>query len=374
MTTFLLVIGTRPEAIKIAPLYLELKKSKSNKVYLLTTGQHKEMVYQVLDFFSIKPDYDLGLMRKNQNHIDLLARILSGVNKIVSKTKPNYIVVQGDTSTVLGASIVSFLNKIKLVHLEAGLRSFNMLEPFPEEMNRVITSKISDIHLAPTKAALKNLLNEGIPKNKIHLVGNTVIDALLYGNHILSKKHMIKDLTKQFSFLGNGKKTILLTCHRRENFGLPLRNILEIVKKIAEQRHDSVNICFPVHPNPNVKKVVYELLNSIPNVFLFQPVSYPELIFLMNRSYFILTDSGGIQEEAPTFGKPVLVLRNVSERMEGVEAGNAKLVGTNKNLIFSELTKLLDDKEYYKSFSKANNPYGNGKASKMIAQLFNEKK
>jgi len=371
MKKILFIVGTRPEAIKVAPLYFELKKNSKTDVVLGLTGQHKELIYQALDFFGIQPDFDLELMTENQSLNSLLSKVISGIDGMLKEILPDYILVQGDTTTVFGASIAAFHNKIKVIHLEAGLRSFDKYSPFPEEMNRQLTSVIADIHLAPTKTSATNLAAEGVTKG-VHVVGNTVIDALFLGLSQIEKTGLKGEIENYFSFLDKGKKTILMTCHRRENFGDSLLDIVAAVKEIATKHQDEVQFCFPVHPNPNIKKVVEEHLGDLKNVFLIAPLSYPYLIWLMEKSYFILTDSGGIQEEAPSLKKPVLVMREKTERTEGVEEGNAVLLGSNRRKIVEYSGRLILDRAFYDSFSANQNPYGDGTSSKQISMLLNE--
>lgn len=371
MKKILFIVGTRPEAIKIAPLYFELKNNSSMEVLIGLTGQHKELIYQALNFFGIKPDFDLEVMTENQTLNSLVSKVIVGVDGMLKEINPDYILVQGDTTTVFGAALAAFHNKIKVIHLEAGLRSFDKYSPFPEEMNRQLTSVIADIHLAPTTTSAENLAKEGITKG-VHVVGNTVIDALFLGLEQIKKSEIKNEIENYFSFLDKGKKTILMTCHRRENFGEALLDIVSAVKEIASKYAEDVQVCFPVHPNPNIKKVVDEHLGNLKNVFLIAPLSYPYLIWLMDKSYFILTDSGGIQEEAPSLKKPVLVMRDKTERTEGVEEGNAVLLGSDKGKIISNSERLIEDKVFYSSFSANRNPYGDGTASKQIRQLLNE--
>lgn len=368
----LFIVGTRPEAIKVAPLYHEFKKNGNFDVVVGLTGQHKELIYQALDFFKIKPDFDLEVMTENQSLNTLLAKVIEGIDRSLRDINPDFILVQGDTTTVFGASIAAFHQKIKVIHLEAGLRSFDKYSPFPEEMNRLLTSSIADIHLAPTDTAAGNLQREGITTG-VHIVGNTVIDALFLGLENIEKSEISAEIASYFSFLDPSKKTILMTCHRRENFGDALLEIVAAVKEIASEYKDSLQICFPVHPNPNVKNVVHEHLGSLGNVFMIEPLSYPYLIWLMNKSYFILTDSGGIQEEAPSLKKPVLVLREKTERTEGIDHGNAVLLGSDRQAIVDNAKKLMTDAAFYSSFSLKPNPYGDGKSSEIICRLMNEK-
>lgn len=368
----LFIVGTRPEAIKVAPLYHEFKRAGQFEVVVGLTGQHKELIYQALDFFKIKPDFDLEVMTENQSLNTLLAKVIEGIDRMLREIKPDFILVQGDTTTVFGASIAAFHHKIKVIHLEAGLRSFDKFSPFPEEMNRLLTSGIADIHLAPTQSAADNLLKEGISKG-VHVVGNTVIDALFLGLKNIENSTIRNEVESYFQFLDPTKKTVLMTCHRRENFGNALLEIVTAVKEIAHEFRDSLQICFPVHPNPNVKLVVHEHLSQLKNVFLIEPLSYPYLIWLMNKSHFILTDSGGIQEEAPSLKKPVLVLREKTERNEGIEHGNAVLLGSNRAAIVDNARKLMQDTAFYNSFSVKPNPYGDGTSSEIICRLMNEK-
>jgi UDP-N-acetylglucosamine 2-epimerase (non-hydrolysing) len=310
-------------------------------------------------------------MTENQSLNTLLSKVIVGIDNALIDIRPDFILVQGDTTTVFGASIAAFHQKIKVIHLEAGLRSFDKYSPFPEEMNRLLTSSIADIHLAPTDTAADNLHREGITKG-VHIVGNTVIDALFLGLENIENSSIRSEIESYFSFLDKDKKTVLMTCHRRENFGDALLDIVAAVKEIASEFSDSLQICFPVHPNPNVKNVVHEQLGNLKNVFLIEPLSYPYLIWLMNKSYFILTDSGGIQEEAPSLKKPVLVLREKTERTEGIEHGNAMLLGSSKQAIVENAQKLMQDESFYDSFSLKPNPYGDGKSCEIICRLMNE--
>jgi UDP-N-acetylglucosamine 2-epimerase (non-hydrolysing) len=368
MKKILIIVGTRPEAIKIAPLYHELKKDPNLDVLVGCTGQHKELIYQALDFFHITPDFDLQLMTANQTLNTLLAKVIEGIDRSLTEIKPDYILVQCDTTTVFGAAIAAFHQKVKVIHLEAGLRSFDKFSPFPEEMNRLLTSSIADIHLAPTSTSADNLHKEGITRG-VHVVGNTVIDALFLGLQNIEKSEIKQEIAAYFSFLDPNKRTVLLTCHRRENFGEALLEIVSAIRSLAIEFKDELQFCFPVHPNPNVKNVVHEHLADLPNVHLIEPLSYPYLIWLMSQSHFILTDSGGIQEEAPSLKKPVLVLREVTERTEGIEQGNAVLLGSDKEAIIANARRLMTDTAFYQSFSANPNPYGNGDACALIRQL-----
>lgn len=366
MKKILLVFGTRPEAIKMAPLYYALKKeSKFFETKICVTAQHREMLDQVLNFFDITPDYDLNLMSKNQTLFDTTDKILSNIDKVLDDFNPSLLIVQGDTTTTFTASLAAYYKKIKVAHLEAGLRSNNKYSPFPEEINRRLTSVIANFHFAPTESNKNNLFNEGI-KNHVYVTGNTVIDALFLGLDLIKQKNE-KDIISQFKDIDFSKKIILVTGHRRESFGLPFENICYALKEIA-QKHD-VEIIYPVHLNPNVQKPVHEILEDVKNIHLLEPLDYPSMLWLMNKSYLVLTDSGGIQEEAPSLGKPVLVMREVTERMEGVEAGTAKLIGTNKQTIVNETTNLLVKINTYNEMARKTNPYGDGKTSEKISEI-----
>lgn len=371
MKKILIIFGTRPEAIKMAPLIKELQSNKKDfNTVIALTGQHKEMLYQVLDFFKIKPNYDLELMKPNQTLFDITADALRGLEKILEKENPDLIVVQGDTTTVLAGALAGFYKKIKVAHLEAGLRSGDKMSPFPEEINRILTSHIADYHWAPTTKAKENLLKEGVKNNCIHVVKNTVIDALFLAVELLKKEGDNKYI-RFFKGIDFTKKVVLITAHRRESFGEPFENICNSIKDLA-QKNPSVEFVYPVHLNPNVREVVFRILSNINNVHLLDPLDYPYLVWIMNKSYIVLTDSGGIQEEAPSLGKPVLVLRDVTERQEGVDAGTAILVGTNRKKIISHAQRLLDDPKYYAKIAKATNPYGDGKASQRIVKLLHK--
>ena len=366
MKKILFLFGTRPEAIKMAPLIKCFSNDINFDVKVGVTAQHREMLDQVLTFFDIKVDYDLNIMKPNQTLHKLTADLILRItDEILSKEDFDYVFVQGDTTTVLSSALAAFYKKIKIVHIEAGLRSNNMHSPFPEEMNRVLTSKLSSYHFCPTENSKENLINEKINTN-VFVVGNTVIDALLFGiNKIKENKEYL--LIEKYNFIDFSRKIILVTCHRRENFGKPFEEICDALLAIAAKYND-IEIVYPVHLNPNIKEIAYKKLIA-KNIKLIAPLDYPELIWMMNKSNIILTDSGGIQEEAPSLGKPVLVLREVTERTEGVDAGTAILVGSNKNKIVSETIKLLKDVEYYNSISIATNPYGDGTTSEKIKNI-----
>ncbi|MBC7640946.1 MAG: UDP-N-acetylglucosamine 2-epimerase (non-hydrolyzing) [Flavobacterium sp.] len=367
MKKVLFLFGTRPEAIKMAPLIHCFSNSKFFDVRVAVTAQHREMLDQVLNFFEIKVDYDLNIMTPNQTLHDLTANLITRItNEILLKESFEYVFVQGDTTTVLASALAAFYQKIKIIHIEAGLRSGNMLSPFPEEMNRVLTSKLADIHFCPTENSQHNLFVENI-KNNVFVVGNTVIDALFSGLAKVKNSSESK-LLEKYNFIDFAKKIILVTCHRRENFGKPFEEICKAILEIADSFENEIEIVYPVHLNPNVKIVAHDLLKR-KNIKLIAPLEYPELIWMMNKSNIILTDSGGIQEEAPSLGKPVLVMREVTERTEGIDAGTAILVGSDKFKIILETSKLLLDVEYYNNISKASNPYGDGSSSETVLNI-----
>jgi len=364
----LFFFGTRPEAIKMAPLIREFLRFPSKfDVRVCVSAQHREMLDQVLRFFDIRPDYDLDIMRPKQGLFEITRNILRGIQGVLEAERPDWLVVQGDTSTTFVGALSAFYDKVKVCHLEGGLRSFMKYSPFPEEVNRVLTSHIADLHLVPTETARQNLIRESIPDEKIHVVGNTVIDALFLG--LRKVKHLKpSDFNGLFDGVDFRKKIVLVTGHRRESFGAPFRNICNALKEIAG--FDGIEIIYPVHLNPHVRKPVFDILSGISSVHLIEPIDYPSFLWLMNRSHLILTDSGGVQEEAPSLGKPVLVMRDVTERIEGVDAGTARIVGTDKDLIVRETVRLLKDKGEYDRMSRAINPYGDGKACTQIVKIF----
>lgn len=369
----LIVFGTRPEAIKMAPLVKEFLKNDNFETTVCVTAQHREMLDQVLEFFEIKPDYDLNLMRPNQNLYTLTASIIENMKPVLDEVKPDYVYVHGDTTTSMAVGIAAFYSGAKICHVEAGLRTFNRQYPFPEEFNRQLTGKIADFHFSPTALSKNNLLAENTKEENILVTGNTVIDALLYGiekvNAADFKDDEIENLKTVLDFQ---KKIILVTGHRRENHGDGLIKICSALKTIAENNPD-VEIIYPVHLNPNVKGPVNELLSGITNIYLVPPLAYPSFIWLMEKSYLIITDSGGIQEEAPSLGKPVLVTRTTTERPEAVEEGTVILLGTDTDRIVEESNKLLNNTEYYNEMSMLHNPYGDGKASERIVNFIEKK-
>ena len=370
MKKVLFIFGTRPEAIKMAPLIKSFDADSFFDVKIAVTAQHREMLDQVLSFFEIEVDYDLNIMKPNQSLHELTANLVARItNEILVKEKLDLIFVQGDTTTVLAASLAAFYQKIEIIHIEAGLRSHDMHSPFPEEMNRVLTSRLATYHFCPTQNSAENLFVENIKKN-VYVVGNTVIDALLMGLSKI-KNTAESHFSKQFENIDFTKRIVLITCHRRENFGKPFEAICDALLEIAKQHQDTIEIVYPVHLNPNVKEIAHQRLIA-PNIKLITPLDYPELIWMMDNSYLILTDSGGIQEEAPSLGKPVLVLREVTERMEGVEAGTAILVGSNQGKIVAETNKLLNDQNYYQTIASSSNPYGDGSASEKIKAILKQ--
>lgn len=358
----LLCFGTRPEAIKMAPLYHELKKHVFFEVKMCVTGQHREMLKQVLDFFEIVPDYDLNLMQSNQTLNELSANILSKIDGAIKDANPDLVLVHGDTTTSLMVALAAFHLDIKVGHIEAGLRTYNKKAPFPEELNRQLISRIADFHFTPTPNATQNLINEGIAKNLIIETGNTVIDALYWTvKKIEAPNYKHSEIEALKSSMPQNKKIVLVTGHRRENFGMGFQNLCEALL-IVSKRED-IAIIYPVHLNPNVKEIVFDLLSAKENIYLIPPVSYPAFVWLMQQAFLIVSDSGGIQEEAPSLGKPVLVTRDVSERQEGIWGGFSSLVGTDKNKIIESIYTILDN---FTGFENLMNPYGNGDSCRKI--------
>ena len=370
MKKILLVFGTRPEAIKMAPLVKALQKDTEHfETRVCVTAQHRQMLDQVLEVFGITPEYDLNIMAPNQDLYDITAKVLLGLRKVLKDFRPDTVLVHGDTTTSMAASLAAFYMQIPVGHVEAGLRTYNMLSPWPEEMNRQVTDRICTYYFAPTEQSRANLLQENIDAKKIFITGNTVIDALLMAVDIISttagvKERMAKELQEKGYTVGD-REYILVTGHRRENFGDGFLHICKAIKELAAL-HPEMDIVYPVHLNPNVQKPVYELLSGLSNVYLISPLDYLPFIYAMQHSTLLLTDSGGVQEEAPSLGKPVLVMRDTTERPEAVEAGTVKLVGTDAEAIVSNVTALLQDKEMYKRMSETHNPYGDGQACERI--------
>ncbi len=368
----LVILGTRPEAIKMSPLIDLIQRDSKLKLKVCVTAQHRKMLDQVLNLFKIKPHYDLNIMKTEQTLNSLASEIFRKIDSVIEDYNPDMILVHGDTATTVYSALASFNQKKIIGHVEAGLRTFDLNFPWPEEANRQLVSKISDYHFAPTKEASLNLINEGVQKNKIFITGNTVIDALLQiKKKIKRDKKLISKLRKEFNFLDENKKLILVTGHRRENFGEGLKNICEAIKVISTKE---VQVIYVVHLNPNVKKTVSKILKNVNDVHLLQPLDYFKFVYLMEKSYFILTDSGGIQEEAPSLNKPVLVMRDKTERPEALKTGAIKLVGTSKKKIIKESFLLLDDEKKYNLMAKKENPYGDGKSSKRILNIIKDLK
>ena len=362
----LTVFGTRPEAIKMAPLVHALAADKRFEDKVCVTAQHREMLDQVLDLFDITPDYDLNLMKPGQGLTDITCSILNGLKPILEEFKPEYVLVHGDTATTLSTTLAAYYQQIKVGHVEAGLRTGNIYSPWPEEGNRKLTGAIADLNFAPTECSKQNLLQENISSDKIIVTGNTVIDALLDVINRLEENNFLKtSLQLKFEFLSDSKRLVLITGHRRESFGGGFERICEAIAQMAKTFPDA-QFVYPMHLNPNVREPVNRLLSDLPNVFLIEPLDYLPFVYLMNKAYVLLTDSGGIQEEAPSLGKPVLVMRDTTERPEAIEAGTVKLVGTSVDVIIKELTLLLTDANAYKVMSFAHNPYGDGKACSRI--------
>ena len=365
----LVSFGTRPEGIKMAPLIKEIQSNpKTMELFICSTGQHREMLKQVIDFFEIKPDIELNLMMHDQTLGKLSSKIIESMESVFNEVKPDIVIVQGDTTTAFLTAFVAFYQKIKIGHVEAGLRTYNKFSPFPEEINRQLLSKITDLHFAPTKSARKNLLREGFNKKSIILTGNTIVDAMEWGikkindYNFLKKSEEINNLEKTVDIK---KKIILVTMHRRESFGEDIKNVCEALKFISNKYND-VEIIYPVHLNPNVIEPVNKILSGEKNIKLIKPLSYEAFLWLMNKSYLIITDSGGIQEEVPSFKKPVLVIRDFTERNESVKLGLSKLVGTKTQNIINNISLLLESKKDYEKMIADKNPYGDGNASKRI--------
>lgn len=383
MKKILLVFGTRPEAIKMAPLVRKLKEGNSFETYVCITGQHREMLDQVLKIFDVHADFDLNIMKIGQDLYDITSRILLGMRQVFSELKPDIILVHGDTTTSMAASLSAFYQQIPVGHVEAGLRTGNIYSPWPEEMNRQITGRIASYHFAPTKLSQKNLLHENIKKENILVTGNTVIDALHWVVDRLKNSELLANEQKKVLFssgydinrLEAPRKLVLITGHRRENFGTGFLNICYAIKYLSEKYPDT-DFVYPMHLNPNVRKPIHEVFgedfSNLKNLFFIEPLEYLSFVYLMEKSFFVLTDSGGIQEEAPGLGKPVLVMRDTTERPEAVTAGTVKLVGTDKDKIIRAVSDLLDNSNAYHDMSRAVNPYGDGKACERIVNYLNE--
>jgi UDP-N-acetylglucosamine 2-epimerase (non-hydrolysing) len=367
MRKIIIVFGTRPEAIKLAPVIAELKKRGIFKVVVVVTAQHREMLDQVLSLFNIVPDYDLDIMQPEQSLFDISVQALEGLEKVLIQEKPDLLLVQGDTTTTFVAALAAFYLKIPVGHVEAGLRTFDKQRPFPEEINRKLTTALADLHFAPTEQAKLNLLAEGVPKETIYVTGNTVIDALLAT--VRDGYKFNHPILSQIDF--SSYKTLLVTAHRRESWGKPLSAICEAIKEIVTTQPD-VCVVFSIHLNPEVQRTVNTLLDGEDRVFLVDPIDYEPFVQLMDKAHLILTDSGGIQEEAPSLGKPVLVLRELTERPEAVEAGTVKVVGREPERIVSETIKLIRNQAAYKQMAQAINPYGDGRASERIANIITD--
>jgi UDP-N-acetylglucosamine 2-epimerase (non-hydrolysing) len=374
MKKVLSIFGTRPEAIKMAPVIKELETSSNFKSEICITAQHRQMLDHVLDMFNINPNYDLDIMQDDQDLFVVTTKVLTKLKNVIRKSNPHLILVQGDTTTTFTASLAAYYLKIPIGHIEAGLRTYNKYAPFPEEINRHITSIISDFNFAPTFWAKSNLLKDGVSENKIFVTGNTVIDALKYALKLIKIFKMEDKFEKRFDFLKGDKKLVLITGHRRESFGVGFRNICRAIRNLARE-FPNHNFVYPVHLNPNVQKPVKSILNQnkLTNIFLIKPMEYMPFVYLMKKAYLILTDSGGIQEEAITFGKPIFVMRNTTERPEGVTAGAVKLIGNEEKGIFEKCVELLTNKSKYNGMFNRKNPYGDGRASKRIIDILTRK-
>ena len=378
MKKIMLVFGTRPEAIKMAPLVKEFQNRTNDfETIVCVTGQHREMLKQVLDIFDIKPDFNLNIMKSGQDLYDVTSRVLLGMRDVLEATHPDIVLVHGDTSTSTAAALAAFYKQIPVGHVEAGLRTHNIYSPWPEEMNRQITGRIASVHFAPTALSRDNLVGEGVQSDKIVVTGNTVIDALhIVTNRInsdpelkISLESNLKECGYDVARISEGKKLVLITGHRRENFGDGFISICKALKDLS-QKYSDVDFIYPMHLNPNVRKPIHQVfgedLTDLGNIFFIEPLEYLSFVYLMDKSHIVLTDSGGIQEEAPGLGKPVLVMRDTTERPEALDAGTVRLVGTDYDRILNEVSNLLDDPSHYEEMSQAVNPYGDGKASSRI--------
>ena len=366
MIKVMTVFGTRPEAIKMAPLVLELKQREGIEPIVVVTAQHREMLDQVLQLFKITPDYDLDVMKKNQTLFDVTTRVLHGLDEVMKEAKPDIVLVHGDTTTTFAASLAAFYNQIAIGHVEAGLRTYNKYSPYPEEMNRQLTGVMADLHFAPTDTSAENLLRENKKEADIFVTGNTAIDALKTTVQEDYDSELLNEIT------GQDKRLVLLTAHRRENLGEPMRNMFRAVRRLIE-KYDDIEVVYPVHMNPIVRELAGEILNDLDRVHLIEPLDVFDFHNYASRSHLILTDSGGVQEEAPSLGVPVLVLRDTTERPEGVAAGTLKLAGVEEEVIFGLADELLSDQAAYESMAKASNPYGDGEASSRIVDAIVER-
>ena len=372
--TILIIFGTRPEAIKMAPLILELRNNTDFQVLVCVTAQHREMLDQVLDLFEITPDYDLDIMTPGQDLFEITTRSLTGLKRLLKEINPDIVLVHGDTTTTMAASLSAFYLQIPVGHVEAGLRTKNIYSPFPEEMNRRLTGSIANLHFAPTETSRQNLIKEGVTSSRIFVTGNTVIDALFFAVSKLSNNERLqRELSSKYSFLTDEEKILFVTGHRRENFGERLDNICHALLDISH-KFPELKVLYPAHMNPNVRKPIDEIIgkSGSKRIAVIEPVDYLSAVYLMQRSYIILTDSGGIQEEAPSLGKPVLVMRDITERPEAVDAGTVKLVGGNRTSIIEGVSVLMEDNKEYERMSKAHNPYGDGRASKRIGDILSQ--
>lgn len=360
MTKVMVVFGTRPEAIKMMPVLLELKKQPEFETVLTVTGQHRQMLDQVLEVFDVEPDYDLSIMKPQQNLFDITRDVLGGMKKILEEVKPDLVLVHGDTTTTFAASLACFYQKIPVGHVEAGLRSNDIYSPYPEEFNRQGTSIIAKYHFAPTELAKQNLLKEGKSESNIYVTGNTAIDAM--------KITVKAEYTNEYLEWAKGSRLILLTAHRRESLGVPMRNMFRAIRRVVDE-HEDIKVIYPIHMNPQVRKLASKELAGNPKIRIIEPMDVIDFHNVMAKSYLILTDSGGIQEEAPSLGKPVLVMRNVTERPEGISAGTLKLVGTEEEKIYTFFSELLNDDYEYNKMAHATNPYGDGQAAKRIVDI-----
>lgn len=360
MKKVMLVFGTRPEAIKMCPLVNELKTRENIQTVVCVSGQHRQMLDQVLEVFNLKPDYDLAIMKNKQTLFDVTVSILEGIKAVLEKEKPDVVLVHGDTSTTFVTALACYYLQIPVGHVEAGLRTYNIYSPYPEEFNRQAVSIISQYNFAPTELSKQNLVNEGKNPNTIYVTGNTAIDAL--------KTTVREDYKHQELDWAKGSRLILITAHRRENLGEPMRHMFRAIRRVMDE-HEDVKAIYPIHMNPTVRSIANEILGDDDRIHIIEPLEVIDFHNFMSRSYLILTDSGGIQEEAPSLGKPVLVMRDTTERPEGIEAGTLKLVGTEEDMIYQEFSRLLSDKNEYEQMSKASNPYGDGYASKRIADI-----